>query len=187
MLYPKISNIKRNNTIIRGMLILSIVVSILLMLINYLTNPELHWSFLTIAGIIYIWITTIYSIKKNVNIASHVMLQMLCTSILLIGIDYILGYQGWSMIMGMPIIIIVANLSMVVLALVSRKKYAQYSLYQIIIGIFTIIMLCLIPLGIAKLNTLYIIAAGVSSISLILSISLCGREIINQIHKTFHM
>ena len=90
MLYPKLLNQKKNNIIIRSLLLASIAISALLMLINFLTNATLHWSILCVAGIIYGWITTIYSMNHNVNIASHVMVQMICTSVLVLIIDYIL-------------------------------------------------------------------------------------------------
>lgn len=89
MLYPELLNQKKNNIIIRSLLLASVVVSILLVLINFLTNKTLHWSILCIAGIIYGWVTTLYSMNHNVNIASHVMVQMICTSILVLIIDYI--------------------------------------------------------------------------------------------------
>lgn len=187
MLYPKISNVKRNNKIITGLMIGSIVLAIALVSINYYTEQKMHWSWLAIIGIIYCWITTIYSIKRNVNIASHVMLQMLCISIGLVLIDYIIGYKGWSMKIGMPIIIIVANVTMCILTIVSRKRYANYSFYQIMILFVTIVMLLLIPLGVTKLNTLYIIASMISIISMIISFLLCRKELINEFRKTFHM
>lgn len=187
MLYPSISNVNKSNKIIKGMLFFSVVISMILLVINYVTTKEFHWALLAILGIMYLWITTIYSIKKNVNIAFHVMLQMLCTSVLLIGIDIILGYRGWSITMGVPIIIIVANLSMVILAIVSHKKYAKYAIYQIIIFIVTLIMLGLIPLKVAKLNVIYLVAFGIAIVTLIVSFCLSGKELISEIRKRFHL
>lgn len=99
MLYPKISNIKKSNIAVKSLAILSIVISLILIFIQVLVKSKFNWAFLSIAGIIYIWITVLYSIKRNVNIAYHVMIQMIFISCLMVAIDYIIGYRGWSFIM----------------------------------------------------------------------------------------
>lgn len=187
MLYPEISNIKKSNRILKILMLVSVAISVILLIINAFIKPDLHWSLLFIVGIIYIWITTIYSIKKNVNIASHVMLQMLCVSILIILIDMIIGYKGWSLIIGIPIIAIIANLTMLILTIISRKKYVKYVIYQSIIFLFTLGLLVLILVGVIKINTLYIIAFGISIMSMIMSFSLCGKQIIDELNKRLHV
>ncbi len=187
MLYPEISNIKKSNKIIKSLMVVSVLVSIILLILNAFIKPQLHWSFLFIVGIVYIWVTTIYSIKKNVNIASHVMLQMLCVSILIVLVDVIIGYKGWSLIIGIPIIVIVANLTMLILTIISHKKYVKYVIYQAIIFIFTIALLFGILIGIIKINILYIIAFGIGIISMIMSFSLCGKQIIEELNKRLHI
>ncbi len=187
MLYPEISNIKKSNRILKILMLVSVAISVILLIINAFIKPDLHWSLLFIVGIIYIWITTIYSIKKNVNIASHVMLQMLCVSILIILIDMIIGYKGWSLIIGIPIIAIIANLTMLILTIISRKKYVKYVIYQAIIFLFTLGLLVLILVGVIKINTLYIIAFGISIMSMIMSFSLCGKQIIDELNKRLHV
>lgn len=99
MLYPKISNIKKSNQLIKALLIVSVIVSAVLLLIQVLIKSKFNWAVLSIAGIIYIWVTVIYSIKKNVNIAYQVMVQMLLVSVFMVAIDYIIGYKGWAFTM----------------------------------------------------------------------------------------
>ena len=186
-LYPKISNVKRSNKVINILNIISIVISIILIIINYLINKEILWSLICILGIIYVWITTIYSIKKNVNIGSHVIIQVICISALVLGIDYIISYKGWSLKIAIPIILIVANVTMLLLTIVSHKRYYKYALNQIKIFIITAIILLIPVIKLIKFNILYMILAIIALISLILAFTLCGRDLISEIKKKFHI
>ena len=75
MIYPQKINSKKCNLIIYTCLIISIVIGITLVIINKLTTPQIPWAGLANCGIIYTWLTTIYSIKKGTNIAGHVLIQ----------------------------------------------------------------------------------------------------------------
>ena len=187
MLYPEISNIKKSNRILKILMLVSVAISVILLIINAFIKPDLHWSLLFIVGIIYIWITTIYSIKKNVNIASHVMLQMLCVSILIILIDMIIGYKGWSLIIGIPIIAIIANLTMLILTIISHKKYIRYAIYQLIILLISVIPVILITEEIVKNPVLGEIATGISILNLIITMALCAKDVKEAIIRKFHL
>lgn len=73
MIYPQKINAHKSNIIIRSLLIASILLGIILVVINKLTTPNIHWAAMCNAGIIYTWVTVIYSINKNINIAGHVL------------------------------------------------------------------------------------------------------------------
>ena len=103
-------------------------VALILLLINKLTTPKIPWAALANAGILYSWITVIYSIRKNVNIAGHVLMQTIAISLLTAYIDYELGFRGWSINVAIPIMIIIANVTMLILTIVSYKRYIKYGI-----------------------------------------------------------
>jgi hypothetical protein len=187
-LYPKIRNVKKDNMAIRVMIILSIIVSIICLITNICTSTGFLWSFIVIIGIIYSWITVMYSIHRNVNIASNVMVQLIIISALLLAIDYIIGYSGWSVNLAIPIIIMVANITMFVLTLSSFHKY-KYAIYQLII-----FLISEIPLGILLLsdriitNPIFtIISSSIALFTFIFSLILCGKNIIEELDRRLHM
>ena len=187
MLYPNISNIKKSHIAIKILACISIAIIFICVLINELVTPRLKWSFLVVIGILYVWITTLYSIKKNVNIASHVLLQTIAVLIVLYLIDRIVGYKYWSINLGMPIVIGIANITMLILTIVSRRKYFKYSLYQISLSLISIASIVLL---IAK-SKFWIISAsitgGITAITLILSIALCGSDLKEKLYGIFHI
>ena len=148
MLYPKLSNIKRNNIILIASIAISIIVINILLIINVLVDKTNHWSMLCIAGIVYVYGTVIYTKKRNINIASNVFVQCLLVSLLILAIDYFIGYSGWSINIAIPIVIMVANSTLMVLTIVSRKRYMRYALYHMLTFLFSMIQLILLFCGV---------------------------------------
>lgn len=187
MLYPKILNIEKGKTIKKILLLVSVVVAIMLVIINVCIDFNNKWSFLCIVGIIYAWFTTLYSLKRNVNIASHVMIQMICISTLTLAIDYILGYEGWSISLAIPILIMIGNVTLLILTIVSRKKYIKYAIYQIIIFILSMIPLILMKYNVQNYNIPTIISSSIAAATLFLTLILCGRDLYKDIVRRFHI
>lgn len=138
MLYPKIRDIEKSNKEIRFLAILSIAISLICLLINYLVTKKFGWSIVAIASIIYLWVTIRYSVLCNFNIASHTMIQTISISVLIIIIDIIFGKIGWSFIIGVPIILLLSNIIMLIVTLLKNKKYAIYAIYESVIFIFSL-------------------------------------------------
>lgn len=187
MIYPKKINASKGEIITKIMLTVSIIVAITLIILNRYTNPKIPWAALANSGIIYIWIITIYSIHRNINIAGHVVLQTIAISVLTIFIDYKIGFRGWSLSLAIPIILIVANLAMLILTIVSYKKYLRYAIYQFIILIFSVLPAILIGERIIKEPIMGIIATGISLLNLIITVILSAKDLKEAVKRKFHM
>lgn len=187
MLYPQKLNRKKSDLIIKIMMGVSVGIAILLILINHLTNSKVHWAGLANAGIIYAWITVMYSINRNTNIAAHVLLQTIAISLLTVYIDYKTGMKEWSFNLAIPIIIIVANVTMFVLTIVSHKKYIRYSIYQLIICVLSLIPIFLMHKNLVKNVVISYVAIGVSVVNIVITICLCARDVKEEIVRKFHM
>lgn len=188
MLYPKKMSSKKADLIIGISIIISILIGIMLFVINKLTSGTIQWAALANSGIIYIWVTVMYSINKNINIAGHVLIQTIAISILTLFIDYELGFKAWSTSIAIPIIIIVANITMLILTIVTYKRYIKYAIYQIIIILFSMIPIYLMFKGnFVNDKILSIIAVGVSILNLVISLIICRKDIKEEIIRKFHI
>ena len=187
MLYPKLNNVKRNNIILIISIAISIILIDVLLLINVLVDKTNHWSLLCVAGILYVYGTIIYTKKRNINIASNVFVQCLLVSLLIIAIDYFIGFSGWSLNISIPIVVIVANSTLMILTIVSRKRYMKYAMYHVLTFLFSIIPLVLMFMGIIQNKVLTIVSSSIATFSLLLTIILCGRAMWIETKKRLHM
>ncbi|NLC88377.1 MAG: hypothetical protein GX682_06435 [Clostridiaceae bacterium] len=187
MIYPEKISAKKGSKIIKLMLLASVLVGIILIVMNRFLKPHIPWAMLSTAGIIYSWITVLYAINKNTNIAKHVLIQTVAISILSIFIDYMIGFKGWSISMAIPITIITANVTMFVLTIVTHKKYIKYAIYQLILIIISLLPIFFIFEHMLQSIILTIIAISISVINFIVSLSLCMRDFKEIMVRKFHM
>jgi len=187
MIYPQKLSSKKGDEVLRILLLTSVVLGIILVIINKLTTPEIHWAALANCGIIYTWITVIYSIKKSTNVAGYVLIQTIITSIAVLYIDYSLGFIGWSINIAIPIILMVANVTMFVLTIITHKNYIKYAIYQLLIVLISLISMLLIWDKVIQLKVLSNIAILVSVINLLISLILCYKDVKEVLIRKFHM
>lgn len=187
-LYPKIRNVKKDNLAIKIMIIVSVLVSLTCLIVNICTTDDFMWSLIVIIGIIYSWVTVMYSIYRNVNIASSVMVQLIAISIITICIDYIIGYSKWAINLAIPIIIIVANITMFILTISSFHKY-KYAIYQLIIFLLSVIPLGILVWGdeIITKPLFTIISSSIALFTFVFSLILCGKSIVEELDRRLHM
>ena len=187
MLYPQKLNSKKSDVMIIIAILISIDVGGILILINHFATPNIHWAGLSNAGIIYIWITVLYAINHNTNIAGYVLLETSTISLLTSYIDYKTGCRGWSMSLAIPIILIVANITMFVLTIVSHKKYIRYAIYQLIICILSLLPLYFALNNFIQHKVMSFVLTGISAVNFIVTICLCARDVKDDIIRKFHL
>ena len=188
-LYPKVRNIEKGHLIIELMLFISFLVMLVCSIVNICTSTKYLWCLIVGIGIIYTWITVIYSLKRNINIGSNVMIHSILITVLVLCIDFIIGYSGWSINYAIPIIVGIANITILVLTIVSINKYYKYAIYQLIIFILSMIpmVIYIASKEIITKPIFTIISSIVSLVTFIFSIILCGRSIVEELDRRLHM
>ncbi|HEY5585073.1 MAG TPA: DUF6320 domain-containing protein [Ruminiclostridium sp.] len=185
--YPKIEVDPHKYDILKRIfLFISILSAVTTAVTNYLTYNGVIWSAITIAAIIYFWVIMAYSIKRNTNIASQILVQLLCTSIFTVIMDYTIGYTGWSVNHVIPEIIILANISFLVLIIVNRMYWHTYVLNQFAIAICGLIPGVLFLCGFIEVPLPTIIATSISFIVLVGTMIFGDKTIKSELKRRFH-
>ena len=115
------------------------------------------------------------------------MLQTIAISILTLYIDYKTGWRAWSINIAIPIMIMIANSTMLILTIVSHKKYIKYVIFQFIIVIFSMLPVIFISEHLVQNKILSIVASGICFINFILCLALCTKDIKETIIRKFHI
>ena len=187
MIYPKKISSKKIDTFINIFRVIVIALSVLLVIINYFTTPNIYWSHLCILGFIYIYFTVRYSIARTKNIAGHVAIQTILLTVLVYFIDYQLGYSGWSLRIALPILIIIANITMFVLTIINYKNYAKYAISQLMIVLLSLSIIYFIYNGYIEDNILINISIMISIFNFLFSLILCHRDFKEEIIRKFNI
>jgi len=186
MLYPQKNSAKRNNSIIKNSFLILLVIAIILIIINHFTTPGIKWAGCFNAGMLYIWITIVYSLNRNINTSRHLFIQLIALSSLFIYIDIKQGFLGWSINYAIPIVIMIINIAMLILSITSYN-YVKYAFYQVLIVIVSLIPLFFIYENMTNNKTLNIIAVGICGLNLLISLIFHFKDLRTELIRKFHI
>lgn len=187
MIYPKKIKNKTINKFFKITLLVLTLISIVLLIINQLTTPNIYWSHLCILGFIYIYFTVRYSMTKSTNIAGHIMVQSILTALLFFLIDYQIGFKGWSINICFPILIIIANIAMFIITIISHKHFGKYAISQLIIVLVSLSIIYFIYKGFIKTSLLINISILISIINFVFSLIMCHKDFKEELVRKFNM
>lgn len=187
MLYPQKINARKSNFIIKVAILISFIVGVMLVVINRFTTPEIRWAGYCNAGIIYVWVTVLYALNKNINMANHLFIQMLALSALTVYIDLRLGFEAWSINLAIPIIVIIINITMLILSITSYSNYIRYAFVQVLIVLASSVPIFLVYEQLVNDKTLSIVATSISGVNLLFSLIFHAKDIKDEIVRKFHM
>lgn len=162
-------------------------ISAILGVVNYAVYNGFLWSVIAIACIAYTALTVRYSIMRHANLGSKIMIQTIGVQILLVVIDYMTGYRGWSVDYAVPATILFADASIVFLILVNRLNWQSYFMYQISLTVFSVIPMILWAVGLIRHPVMAVITFILSALVLILVVLLGDRSVKNELIRRFHL
>lgn len=161
--------------------------AIVLGLVNIATYDHLWWSGIAIPGIAYAGLTMRYSILRHANLGKTVMIETIGMQVLLVMIDWVLGYEGWSVNYAVPATILFADVAVVFLILVNRLNWQSYFMYQLAITIFSFIPLILWAAGLVTRPLMAVITVVLTVFILAMTIFLGDRGVKNELIRRFHL
>lgn len=187
MLYPKKINAKKTDFIIKIAILISFVVGVMLVFINRFTTPNIKWAGFCNAGIIYVWVTVWYALNRNVNMASHLFIQMIALSCLCVYFDIRLGFEAWSINLAIPMIVIIINIIMLILSIASYNNFIRYAFFQLLIVVASLVPIFLVYENMVNDKTLSIVATVISGVNLLFSLIFHFKDIKTEIARKFHI
>lgn len=173
--------------ILKILLGLSVFVCGILIFINLVYDRGVLWSILPTGIICYAWFVIRYCIFHNINVGAKIMIQMILAQLLLVFIDWRLGYSGWSLNYAFPGLILTADGAILILMLVNFMNWQSYLLYQI-----QLLLLSLVPaifywrhLIVQPIPTF--LAIGISLFVLVGTIIFGTKEAKDELMRRFHI
>lgn len=187
-MYPKIQyDPRRWKTAVNAFYAILFSVAALLGVINYATYSGFLWSAIAIAAIVYVALTLKYSIMRHANLASKIVVQTIAAQVLLVVIDHVNGYNGWSVNYAIPSTLLFADLAVVFLIIVNRMNWQSYFMYQIAITIFSFIPVILWTAGLITRPVMALVTVAVTVAILLVTIKWGDRSVKTELKRRFHL
>lgn len=186
--YPDLSGAAAQYNIIRRLFIfVSLFGSIVSVLINILVPTGFWWSLIVIASVIYCWVSVPPLLRRGVNYGARILFQTIFTSVLVILVDVIIGYKGWSATYVVPGILCASIMATWLMVAFNRTSWVQYVLYQVMMAVFALVPLVLYIIGLAGNRIMVLVTASLGLASLLITLIFGDKSIKSEFKRRFHL
>lgn len=175
------------NIFIRLMILISISAVIISFAVNAIFTKESRWSLLVAAGILCMWVSLFFIIRKKNNIPKTIVWQVVLIGILSVLWDRSMGWLGWSIDYVIPSVCVGAIVVMAIAAKLLKIGVRDLIIYLFIDGLFGFIPIIFILTG--TVNVMYpsVICVAASAISLSALILFEGDNMKAELNKRMHI
>lgn len=186
--YPDIRfKTRRMMLIVRIYLFVTILTSVLVAGINYATYQGSLWSLIVIAALFYLYLTLRFAVMADTGYKAKIIVLTIVAIGLVILIDFVLGYDGWSVNYVIPGAILLVDAGIVLLMMINWRNWQSYLLFQIFMIGCSTIPLILIMAGIVTQQMLSLIAFGCSVFLFLGTVIIGDRRARVELKRRFHV
>lgn len=178
---------KAISLIFRLMLFIAIISVATCIGVNVTTGVSTAWSLIVTFAFSYVLLILYMFVKENAGYRVRVFGIVAAGIVLVIVIDYILGFTRWSVNYVFPACIILVDLTFLILMFVNHRNWQSYILILLVM-----ILISLIPVLLYKLNIITVpymaqISLGVCIIIALGVLILGGPRVKSELYRRFHI
>jgi hypothetical protein len=165
----------------------AILVEALLIYINLVTDSKIYWSSITGLSLLYVYMLLRFAILGESGYRAKVIILIMIAVLMVIAIDFVVGYRGWSVNYALPGGILLIDAGILIFMIINRRNWQSYLMLQIFMILCSIIPIVLYRMGIATKAFL----AGIPmacSVALFLGTMIIGdRRARVELRRRFHI
>ena len=126
-MYPDVRVYTRKMTMISKIyLFCALLVEVLLIYINVVTESQIAWSAITGLGFFYGYMLIRFAILGKTGYRAKITVLTLMAILIVIAIDFLVGYRGWSVNYALPSAIILVDVGIIICMIVNRRNWQSY-------------------------------------------------------------
>ncbi|MDD6193958.1 MAG: DUF6320 domain-containing protein [Lachnospiraceae bacterium] len=186
--YPNaVAERKKKHFVFRLILFLSVVAGMICFVVNRYATPQSNWSIIVIASLVYaLWMVYII-LKDNAGYRVRILSGVAGGVVLIILLDALTGFGGWSINYVFPFAIILVDVALVILMLINRRNWQSYLILQFFMILVGVVPIILCKKGIVTTDILANIVFLVTLILFLGSVILGGKTAKNELVRRFHI
>lgn len=187
-MYPDVRIQTRRLTFLSRVYLFGILLlEVILFSINYFDRYKIGWSLIVGLILFYGYLVIRFAILGKTGYRSKIVVLAAIAVLMMIAIDFLVGYHGWSVNYVLPACVIVLDIGIIILMIVNRRNWQSYIMWQILMLFVCVAMLILHLVGIIT-NPYVMGAAGFVSLFLFLGTLIIGdRRARVELHRRFHI
>lgn len=187
-MYPNVRVMARKLMLIsRIYLFCAIITEVLLVYINVVTDSEIWWSAISGLSLLYVYMLIRFAILGQSGYQSKVTLLSLIAVLMLVAVDFLYGYNGWSINYALPVVILLVDMSILILMILNRRNWQSYMMWQLFMILCSVVSLVFSLIGIATRPFMGELAFAVSVLFFVGTVIIGDRRARTELKRRFHV
>lgn len=187
-MYPNVRVMARKLMLIsRIYLFCAIITEVLLVYINVVTDSEIWWSAISGLSFLYVYMLIRFAILGKSGYQSKVTLLSLIAVLMLVAVDFLYGYRGWSINYALPVIILLVDMSILILMILNRRNWQSYMMWQLFMILCSVVSLVFSLIGIATRPFMGELAFAASVMLFVGTVIIGDRRARTELKRRFHV
>ncbi|MCR4936579.1 MAG: hypothetical protein K5987_00265 [Lachnospiraceae bacterium] len=186
--YPDVhKKIKALKLVLRIILFSMILISALLMFLNYKLTPQFKWCYIVIAAFAYCYIMLNYWMRTDSGFAGKAGLQLFASVAIVYAADVATGCHGWAVQWAIPGLILLGDGVVLFLMILNRGRWNSYILLLLLMTLLSGGVLAFNAAGMIENSILAFISVAVTFLFLTGTILLGQGKFSTEIKRRFHV
>ena len=187
-MYPDVKiKTRRMMLLSRIYLFVAIVAEAVLVAVNHYGDFETAWSLVTGLIFFYGYLVVRFAILGKTGYIAKTIVLTLIAILILIAIDFVNGYRGWSVRYVFPAAIILVDVGIIICMIVNRRNWQSYMMWQIFMILCSIVPVILIFTGIVTAQLFALIAFAFSLFLFLGTLIIGDRRARVELKRRFHV
>ena len=187
-MYPNVRTMTRRLALLsRIYLFVAILVEVLLIYLNVLSDSEMFWSAIPGLAMLYGYLVLRYAILGKSGYKGKIIVLTLIAILMVVAIDFVVGYRGWSVNYALPSAILLVDVGILILMCINRRNWQSYMMWQIFMILCSIVPLVLYAAGIVTAPLLAVLAFAFSAALFLGTLIIGDRRARTELRRRFHV
>ena len=164
-----------------------ILIELVLVLLNFVLKSEIWWCIITALGLLYSYLVLRYAIIGKSGHRSKAFVLILFGLLSTIGIDFVLGYRGWSIDFMLPAGIVIMDVVLVICIMINRRCWHSYIMWLLSMQLCSVIPVILYVTNLEKYWHLAFTPMIFTGIILLGVFLIGGKRSADELKRRFHI
>jgi hypothetical protein len=185
--YPDVRARRKRFRFVLRLLLFVCVLAILALFVVNRTHQEMRWPVVSGTLIVYAYATLMYWLDHDAGRIHKMGVQFIWTFLLVLFLDWVSGFHGWSLSIAMPCIVLFGDALLFVALIADRKQWYSYTMLLVLMAFVSLVLAVLYVKGVLYMAVLFYVAAGVTTV-LVLAVLIFGwRGIVRELGRRFRV
>lgn len=186
--YPAVAKQRqRMKKAVRIYSLVAIAVFVAMRILAIVVGFERHWDYLVGAGLLYIWLTFHISFLGRRGYRFKMIMQTVLALLLVIVVDGILGFLGWSLNYVLPAVFVLVDVAVLILMLVNSRNWQSYLPIQLLVVLLSLSGVVLYLTGVVDDCIPALTGFFIVCVIFVATILVGGQRSIQELRRRFHL